>query len=520
MTATVTRSSRVDDAAGERRGTPAGLLAATFAYLTLPHLIFLITWVRPVVGVPAAALLAAGAVGVVRRAQAAHGTSPVVHRPATWAAVGVGSVTLTWLSGAAGWGYQALDWWKHNAVFADLVGQSWPVRYELGADATQTVGLDYYLAHHLPAALVGRGFGWAAGNVALAVWTALGFALVLSWVVVLVPRSWRWGLAAFIGASGLDVVGWALMLPLTGAEAEAAIEPTGPEFWNGNFAFLSQLTGVADAPHQSIGIWLLTAVFLHVVWEGRDRTTAVLLLVLSPFWSVFATIGLALFAVVAWRRGRALAAGSGGWVAGRWPILALGPAVVVFGLYFAARLAPLPDAVSGGVDVGFIFGSPRYDIGPTRMVVALIVFLLIELALPVLLAARTQVLSAGERHLGALAIATMVATIPLKVGANHDLMLRASVPAIFVLVVLLGRVLADRNGRQVLPSALAVVLLIGLLTPALVVVRAATAASQPTLDLADRSASPGLVEFFGPTRLLGQYVASTDSTFWEHLAAD
>ena len=288
--------TRIDDAAAAH--TPASrpprwLVGGTLAYLLAPLGIFLATWVRWEVGLVSAALLALAG----RWLLTLTADGPPLTRPAV-VGVGVFAVTLTWLSGAGDLGYQAGDWWKHNAVFSDLVAEPWPVVYDAGG----AVGLDYYLGHYLPAAAVGKLAGFWLGNMAMVLWTAAGLALVGAWMVVLVRRAWVPALVTFVALSGFDAVGWLLFEPLTGAPAEAGVGFEGAEFWNGNFAYLSQLTNVADAPHQSMGIWLLTSLMLWAVLERRDLRWLPFILVVSPFWSAFATVGLLPFAGVAiWR---------------------------------------------------------------------------------------------------------------------------------------------------------------------------------------------------------------------------
>ncbi|MEM7287540.1 MAG: hypothetical protein AAF480_14405 [Actinomycetota bacterium] len=488
---------------------PRWLVGGTVAYLLAPLMIFLATWVRWEVGLAAAALLSLAARDLLR--DVADG--PGLGAPAV-AGVGVFAVVLTWLSGAGDIGYQAGDWWKHNAVFTDLVVEPWPVVYDIGG----TVGLDYYLAHYLPAAAVGKLGGFWLGNAAMVAWTAAGIVMVGAWMVVLVRRAWVPALATFVALSGLDVVGWLLFEPLTGAPAEAGVGFEGAEFWNGNFAYLSQLTNVADAPHQSMGIWLLTSLLLWAVLERRDLRWLPIVMVVSPFWSAFATIGLIPFAALAiWRERsswRALV-GARQWL--------LAPVALVVLAYFAARRAAVPAVIEGGVDVSVIFADPRYDIGLTRLLVALGLFLVLELVLPAVVVRRHHRFDGLERHLALVSLAVLVAVLPIRVSGNHDLMLRGTGPAILVLTVLVARLVAGSAAGTVARRSLVALLAVGSLTGGVVIARALTAEQRPVYDRADAEVGPGLVEFYSEdpatARYLSQYVSGTDSFFWRTLAA-
>lgn len=503
-----TRTDEVADAPAPASRPPRWLVAGTVAYLLAPLVIFLATWVRWEVGLLAAALLVSTGCWLSSRVE----VGPALGRSAM---VGVGAfaVVLTWLSGAGDLGYQAGDWWKHNAVFRDLVAEPWPVVYDAGAP----VGLDYYLGHYLPAAAVGKLGGFWLGNMAMVLWTAVGLVLVGAWIVVLVRRAWMPALVTFVALSGFDVVGWLLFEPLTGAPAEAGVGFEGAEFWNGNFAYLSQLTNVADAPHQSMGIWLLTAAMVWSVLERRDLRWLPLILVVSPFWSAFATIGLVPFAAFAvWRERASLRR----LVEPRQWFLA--PAAGVLLAYFAARTAEVPEAIDGGVGVSFILTDPRYDLGLVRLLVALALFLALELVVPAMIVRRHQRFDGLERHLALLSVAVLVAVLPIRVSGNHDLMLRGTGPAILILTVLVARTVAGSAPGTVARRSLVALLLVGSLTGAVAVARALTAEQRPVYDATDIDVGPGLVEFFDAEqqRYLSQYVSGTDAFFWRSLARD
>ena len=503
------RTEKVDPPTEDLSRPPGWLVVGTVTYLLAPLMIFLTTWVRWEVG-----LVAALCLGLIGHSLAAGtGSGPRLTMPAT---IGVGAfaIVLTWLSGAGDLGYQAGDWWKHNAVFSDLVSQPWPVVYDAGGP----VGLDYYLAHYLPAASVGKLGGFWLGNMAMVAWTAAGLVLVGSWLVVLVRRAWVPALVTFVALSGFDVVGWLLFEPFTGAPAEAAIGFEGAEFWNGNFAYLSQLTNVADAPHQSMGIWLLTSLMLWAVLERRDLRWLPLVMVVSPFWSAFATIGLLPFACLAlWRERASLRQV----VEPRQWLLA--PTAVVVLAYFAARTADLPSAIEGGVEVSLIFADPRYDIGMARILVAFALFLALELVVPAVMVRRHHRFVGLERHLVLLSLAVLVAVLPIRVSGNHDLMLRGTGPAILILTVVVARLLARSKPGTAARASLVVLLAVGSLTGGVVVARALTAEQRPVYDNTDATVGPGLVEFYSDdpdtVRYLSQYVSGTDSFFWRTLAA-
>ena len=99
----------------------------------------------------------------------------------------------------------------------------------------------------------------------------MGFALLGFWLIALVYRAWRLALVGFVAVSGFDVLGWISFEPLTGAPAEASIEPEGVEFLNGKFVYPSHLASVADALYKSIGVWLVTSMALWLIYDRGRR---------------------------------------------------------------------------------------------------------------------------------------------------------------------------------------------------------------------------------------------------------
>ena len=87
------------------------------AYLLLPSFIFLLTWVRPVMGIPVALVAAAGLFQFWRRGTLAQPRPPL--SAGTWVCVLGLALLWTWLAGVGGFVAQASDYEKHNLAFHD-----------------------------------------------------------------------------------------------------------------------------------------------------------------------------------------------------------------------------------------------------------------------------------------------------------------------------------------------------------------------------------------------------------------
>lgn len=93
-------------------------------------------------------------------------------------------LVYTFFSGIGGYSFQNEDHHYRNAIFQDLVRKPWPVLYQIKGFAAENPlegsqsMLVYYLGYWLPAAVVGKLMGLEAGRFFLFVWTVLGFLLV------------------------------------------------------------------------------------------------------------------------------------------------------------------------------------------------------------------------------------------------------------------------------------------------------------------------------------------------------
>jgi hypothetical protein len=501
-------ASGVTDAApADPPASPRVLVVASTLYLCLPLAMWAATWVRPELGVPVAAAVLAATLASNRGFNV--GGHLGSHRQVL--ALAALAVALAWFTGAGGFAHQTTDWFKHNAILHDLTEQPWPVAYRGEPD----LGLSYYVAYYLPAAAVGKAFGWWAANVALLAWTAVGTFLALAWVRELVGGTKRYAMIAFFGWCGLDIVG-ILVYPLVIGGSFVDWQVQGLNFWNGNFAADNNLTHLSWATNHAVGGWIFLALVLRAGWEHRNLAAVVLWGTAGFLWAPFVVIGALPFLAVMLCRGRTWATLAG-------PVNATGVVIAALVLtYFASKAGGDAGHLGGsGMDIGFVLTSPRAALGARAIVIGLALFLILEWYVPFGLLARTRLLVADERLLLGIGAATFLACVPVRVGANHDLLIRGTMPALFVVAVLAARVLQRAPRPSRLRTTVLVVVALGLLTAAGEVRRSL----EPSWSLAkysvtDPDAVPSIPQIFGGSSIYSQYVSSTDTFFWQHLAAD
>lgn len=265
---------------------------ATLFYLSLPVLIFLVGWLKLIIGIPLALLLCAGVIAYL---------SGINTRSVNWQAVAKPQIMLTLLV-AFGWvylsgigGYSNQDWDHHyrNAVFNDLLQFNWPIYFKFAPDYTfeflagHKAALNYYFAYWLPAALMGKWAGQGVANASLLAWTYLGVLLVFFHLFRLLnSKHLLLAVVLFALWSGLDVLGKLLIQRhLVGFN-----EPIEIYYY---FSYTSFTTDLFNVFNQALPAWIVTLWVLTY----RERIPVLPIALLFPY-GPFPFISLTLFYIL------------------------------------------------------------------------------------------------------------------------------------------------------------------------------------------------------------------------------
>lgn len=290
-----------------RRHLIVWLELATFLYVGLPVVIWLLGWLKLPLAVILTAALAAAVGCSWWQTRRFFREAPADGEPPTlplWPWVGAALAAVVWgiYSGAGGYTFTNPDWSKHFAILRDLTEFSWPVTYQVDE---RTVPLVYYFAYYLPAAAVGAKLGWSWACFTLMAWTCVGAVIAVSWFVVLVgARPFLAGMY-FIFANGMDFLADRLV---NGGAVPSGVAHI--DWWAG-WTFLNlpgHYSQMVWAPQHSLAAWAITGLLTVQLSAGRNLSHAGLLAGLGSFWSPFSLIGmipLALFALVR-ARGRGI----------------------------------------------------------------------------------------------------------------------------------------------------------------------------------------------------------------------
>jgi hypothetical protein len=365
--------------------------------------------------------------------------------------VGMG-IAITTLGGEGRLFYANVDWVVRFTVLADMVRWPWPFAYAgLGPPTILRAPIGMYF---LPS-LVGKLAGANAVDWALPIQngTLLGGILALGSTLFATARARRIALAVVLAFSGMDTLGQLLVDPASLLPLTNHIEN-----WANSLQYSSDITLAFWVPQHAMIGWLGALLFL--LWRA-ERLPLDCFLAIVPtmmIWSPLGVMGTLPFAAYA-----------GIETLLRKRLKAIDIALPLVALVLAA--APVAYLQTNAGSVGFHLSLPNPMV--------YLIFILLEAA--PFLAAVWIGTRGGRVGRGPFAlIAACLLLFPfLKIGADADFVMRASITPLAILVVLIADMLAAGVSRKLAVWLLAV-LMIGALTPGREVFRALVLDPAPT----------------------------------------
>lgn len=318
------------------------------------------------------------------------------------------------------------DWEKNFALFNSLIASSWPPTVKLSEESWV---LRYYLAWYAVPALLAKIFGSQLLTVFTVIWTAAGvfIALLLAFKNLHKVSHLLIAMTVFFLFSGWDIVG----AYLNGSIPYFA--PHWPQIWVGWGEIWPTLTGLAWTPQHVIGGWIAASMFLS------NRILAVkhsaVVIAMTALWSPFCAIGLIPLAVYAILK-------AGYRTAITFPNLLAAPLVAIsVGLYLSQGAGQIP----------FTFVQQHASF----TVLSFILFCVFEflLALAIL-----YLLKGAEKDLLIVLGVFLTSLCLLRFGVLNDLLMRGTIPAIFIIAVLTAKALLQNGklGREVIIAYLCI----------------------------------------------------------------
>lgn len=323
--------------------------------------------------------------------------------------------------------YQTWDQHYRNAILRDLIDFQWPVIYDTGN------ALVYYYTYWLIPALFGKFLGFTAANVVLLIQNVLGITLTyLCLCIYIIPRKrthiWII-LVILIFFGGLNEFGY-MWIDILGQGTYGMFNPGGwgDIYYNYGYQYSPNDVLLAWVYNQTIVPWMATMLFLL---KPDIKYYAFLGLCLLPFGPL-PFIGLFIIMVVSFivellrRKNRNI------WkeVFSIPNICAVASILPIFALFYKTNVSANHIGLYEVIDA---FG-PKH-------IIFLIVFYLLEFGIYLILIRRDY------KHSSLfLTILISLLIIPhIQLGFGRDFGMRASIPALFILMSLIIRYLINHD---------------------------------------------------------------------------
>lgn len=350
-------------------------------------------------------------------------------------------VLWVYLSGVGGWCLQNSDHGVRNAIFRALVEYDWPVISHNG-----NRGLIYYIGFWLPAACVGKIFGLEAGYAAQIIWAVAGIFIVYYLICVYRKKVELWPIIFLIFFSGLDYVGaWILgedeILNLKLAQHL--------EWWAIDFQFTSMTAQLFWVFNQAIPAWVATIIII----TQKNSKNMLFILALTMLSSTIPFVGL--IPIVIYLYIKRVMEDRSCWR----EIFTFQNVIGVFvigGCVFLYLIGNISGGMINKDNAGIVIQEPVA--GCLRY----LLFFFLEFGIYLIFVCKYR----KNDSLIYLLTAILLVCPFIKVGEGHDFCMRASVPALFILMLLCMEAWEKirQDGRKYLLAGYCIVLILGGIT--------------------------------------------------------
>jgi hypothetical protein len=273
-------------------------------YVFLPSLLFLLGWTKPLIAVPASILLLVGAYLCSRPEGTTIETQDEpVFSPKLLFLILILTVVIVTISGIGGFSSYSVDSWKHESFLKNLIQYDWPIGYENVGPEKKEYMLATYIGYYLPAAAVGKVFGWYAANIFGLLWGILGIFLTVLWFQKVVGKASFWLVIIFLFFGGMDIIGYAILKAWPQNASEVAF--TNLDVWMFGLStqklpwiLPSNLTLLFLGPHHILPNWIILLMSLHQIFYRRSSRDILLLWAATPVGSAFFFVGMAPYVIL------------------------------------------------------------------------------------------------------------------------------------------------------------------------------------------------------------------------------
>ncbi len=266
--------------------TSSVFIKIAYLYLAVPFLIFIFGWFRLPVAIISAGIVITGLYFAFRYAPKTDISQISKENIPKILMIVIIAFIWVYMSGIGGFAFQNFDHMWRNAILKNLVEYEWPIIInDASPYFTEPVAMVYYFAFWLPAACVGKLMGLQAAHTFLYFWSVIGILIVFYLISAFHKKLSVPVVIAFVFFSGLDIVGSFLYnnnANFTWFSSEHI------EHWAYGFQFSSFTTQLFWVFNQSIPAWIVTLMLLH----SKDSKSLVFIYSFSLLFCTLPAVGM------------------------------------------------------------------------------------------------------------------------------------------------------------------------------------------------------------------------------------
>ena len=354
----------------------------------------------------------------------------------------VTALVVSFVSGVGEYIYTLQDHEYRRAILRDLIDYDWPVIYNYSTQTNPEVreifglasgerAFSYYFIYWMPAALIGKIFGFGAGNFVLLIWNSIGIFLCLLATSAVIKKATCWVPFIFVFFSGLDII------PNLVYELTHYSDWRWFEGFVTSMSYVSNFRELASVFNQMVPCFLVVLILMLSYNTRSMGLTAGILFCYSP-WAVFGILPM----VAAFLFGKKLRASK----LSRTLFNAFSPSniaaavliLTIFGSYYMTN--------SGAV--GYKGFAWTYFSNISWFILAYIVFILIEVIPFALILYKRE----KSDPVFWTAFATLLILPFYRVSEMNDFTMRGSMPALFFFCILLCGVVPEVMDQNNTPT--------------------------------------------------------------------
>lgn len=412
-----------------------------YLYLALPTLIFIVGWLKwywaLIFGVPASYAC------VKAFTTAMQDKSLVLDKSdyKTFVKALLFIALWVYLSGIGGWCYQNSDHEVRNAIFRALVEYDWSV---ISHDGSR--GLIYYIGFWLPASCVGKLLGLEAGYTAQVIWAIVGIFIVYYLICIYRKKVDLLPIVFLVFFSGLDYAGtW--ILGEEGIDLNLAVHL---EWWAYDMQFTSTTSQLFWVFNQAIPAWVSTM----LIMTQKNCKNMLFILSLTMLTSTIPFVGL--IPIVIYLYVKRVNSDKNLWKE-IFTFQNITGVVLIGGCVFLYLI--------GNVSSGMIRkdNAELAVMEPAAQWLRYLLFFFLEFGIYLFFICKYR-----KKDSLVYLITIILLICPfIKVGYDHDFCMRASVPALFIFMLMCIETLEKirLDGKKLLMAGYCTVLLLGTITP-------------------------------------------------------